>query len=297
MKMKTLLLKFIYCSLYLILGAAYASESRPEGKLDSFTPIHVKVLWDSSITSNCEDLLRPANVTNLFEALTNQVNANVGSLEVPKKVPVLISDHDVEPHLAGSGLIVIPHSLIGTKALEPIFQHEYGHKIFQKNFSKYIQLAHQEHTVTKWIKNIFGRRLWPFVAVADPYEELFCDVVSVLSQKDPDAIANAMSHLRIDQKSDENRSFTGSFFDAHWSNHEAHAYFSPTRKFLWHKYFSLAKNAGQEGEMIERLYRLIVRQIVIHSRSDAFHSPTPSEANAKLMRSIERDFIEFSESE
>jgi hypothetical protein len=256
------------------------------------------------VTSQLDQLIdtAPGDASSLGVRQTIQIlnSTLLSRLAIPNQIHIELSN-EAASYRDDTRVISIqsaPVSFLDRNSFETPLVHEYGHAIFAANFSRHSKIwADVMANNTGFRKSQFtspaiymvetlglnrakelSQAFMPLWIRSLAYQELFADLVAVAYLNNPSAIKTSPGGEAI-----ESREFLGDAFTANWSNTDHHGLFEPTRKFLWARYFSKAKNQDNKAEMLATVYNTLAEEIL---QNPLNVSLSPDVANIRLLNSL-----------
>lgn len=117
-----------------------------------------------------------------------------------------------------------------------------------------------------------------------PYEEAFSDLLAVVAQNDPLAVAKALPADKV-----SGRDFTVRVAPEGWTDSDPHHALDPVRSFLWRDYFSKVTDRVERQKLLEKVYAVFADDLLEKAASEILRTETVSQFNRRLIQRLTRD--------
>lgn len=256
----------------------------------------------------------------------DEANAALAELSLPPHLEIDMTGGAQDIHyLYDDFRVVLPGEMANdftreTEAAKRTFlQHEYGHAVFDENFAKH-STEWQNWLVTAKERPLSARSRAPrpqaLHNLSGPYQELFADLLTVVSQNDPQAVSRPLH--RFAEATDPRvrmRDFGGTVFDAKWNEPEVvvgefgpiygaspldappeklrkisdeHLAFAPVRSYLWENYFSRPEHAANKPALMRIVFFTIAQEVVARHGNSSLRNLSFAQASARLLRALDK---------
>lgn len=258
---------------------------------------------------------------NTLRAELDEIHVLLEKFSRPPSTTVYFEETDRLGHFAYDDLNIHLPNWMATKISrtdqrlrKSVIQHEYGHAIFIANFGEYSSEWKAWYDSANRI-NVNTRRFfetpkpYELIHLSSPYQELFADLLTVVAQNDPQAMAEPLASAiifsrakdggasvkKVSKESANIRNFTAAGSDPDWNQPEidVHHLFSPARRHLWENYFSRERPFREQGLMMRKVFEVLATDIMARYDTPALRNLAPRELNARLIRALDEALAEY----
>lgn len=191
-----------------------------------------------------------------------------------------------------------------------MLQHEYGHYLFLVNFAKhslhwdvryngYHETLLKKYDLTKEkVDVITGRQ----EVISKPYQELFSDLLSVMTDQRPNQFKGLLSFLAkeesegkslvlLSEKEIQSRTFENEILLSRWTHkyENEHDVMEPSRAYLWKKWKALSPSLS-EADFVKLVFKVLSQEIVERSEAIELVNISSEEINLRFIRRLEEAF-------
>ena len=179
----------------------------------------------------------------------------------------------------------------GIRHFKTVFQHEFGHYLFFENMIRHSeawgkwwnQLSNPVRAELNGLFPMLNSGPHTMVDISSPYQELFADLVPVIASRDPSLFVKFSEYFEIKSENPETRNFEAPFFRTRWNEAEEHAMLAPARSYIWENYLHNGKNEGREAALLNDIFDILAREILIRNDDPSLHELAPEVINHRLL--------------